>query len=514
MKECGRFRLISPLMLLACALCALGAAGRSTAAAAPEAPPTLSSVSEWTCDLRPLWRGIDLDLGESATVELSDGSQATVKLLGLTETRDDVRDAVRRAEVEVEVNGERATIVSATYHLPTTVGGVQVDCPITGGHLSNSRENNWRLGKDARLRLWPGGSPWIRRGTFVYPVEQRWFASDTQIGNEPVFVDGPEPVQKENIYYHNGLDLGGVEGAVPVLASVDGLVVQAREEKLADAYASLRYDKVSIMDRRGWLHGYYHLQSIEPWVKPGVIVKMGQRIGTLGKESHSGGWAHLHFGLWNRQPSRRNGSDEGYAFIWQAYVDQYSPDVIAVARPHHLLWARQTARLDGSRSWSASGKIAAYDWTFTDGGTASGPIIERRYDRPGVYSEVLKITDGAGHVGYDFAVVQVLDRDNPDRNPPSINAAYWPTFDLKAGQDITFAVRTFKTTHGEEAWDFGDGSAGVTTKSDGCVDPLAKDGYAHTTHRYERPGDYIVTVRRANEHSAEAIGHLHVTVGE
>jgi hypothetical protein len=331
------------------------------------------------------------------------------------------------------------------------------------------------------------------------------------MANEPTFVDGPESPDVPTIYYHNGLDLGGSEGDVPVLAAADGLIVQAGEERLPGARVSTRYDKVSILDRRGWLLGYYHLHSIDPSIVPGVIVKMGRPIGVLGKEGHSGGWSHLHFGLWNPQPSGRNGSGEMYAYAWQAYVRQHAPDVLAVARPHHLIWAGQTARLDGSRSWSAHGEIARFEWTFTDGSTAEGPVTQRRYDTPGVYSEILKVTDADGNAGYDFAVVQVIGRDETNGRPPSIHATYWPTMDLKPGQAITFKVRAFGTTHGEEAWDFGDGTA-ATTKSDGCVDPMAADGYARTSHAYDRAGDYIVTVRRADGHGLEAIGHLHVDI--
>src|SRR5436305_36301 len=79
--------------------------------------------------LEPLLRAVDLNVGESQTVELADGTRAAVQLLDLKETRDDVRHAVRRAEVRVRVNGREATLVSANYRLPVTVGGVQIDCP-------------------------------------------------------------------------------------------------------------------------------------------------------------------------------------------------------------------------------------------------------------------------------------------------------------------------------------------------------------------------------------------------
>ena len=49
---------------------------------------------------------------------------------------------------------------------------------------------------------------------------------------------------------------------------------------------------------------------------------------------------------------------------------------------------------------------------------------------------------------------------------------------IKPGDAITFKVRTFRTTEGEETWDFGDGTPAVKVKSDGNVKPLAKDGYA------------------------------------
>ena len=32
----------------------------------------------------------------------------------------------------------------------------------------------------------------------------------------------------------------------------------------------------------------------------------------------------------------------------------YEPKIIAVARPHHLLWTGETVTLDGSKSWSAA----------------------------------------------------------------------------------------------------------------------------------------------------------------
>ncbi|MDP2895301.1 MAG: PKD domain-containing protein [bacterium] len=462
----------------------------------------------------PLVRAVELNVGESQEVELCDGTKAHVKLLSLEDMRDSLRDAVRAATVTVEVNGQSATLTCSTYHLPKTLAGVLIDCPITKGYLKNSRDA-WGLAKDARLRLWPEGSPLTAPETFAYSVKQRWFASDTQMANEPTFVDGGEQPDQKNIYYHYGLDFGGAEGIVDVVAATDGLVVSAGDSILPgyeNTPAAPRYDVIYVLDDQGWYYRYSHLYTIDPTVQPGRQVKMGQKIGVLGKEGGSGGWSHLHFDIQSRQPSGKWGTQEAYAFVWEAYLREYAPKLIAVARPHCLAWTGEKVTLDGTRSWSESGSIAGYDWTFCDGTTASGQKVERAYSQPGTYSEILKVADDEGRVAYDFAVVQIIDKEHPDQLPSSIHAVYAPTFGIKPGDPITFKVRTFRTTFDNETWDFGDGSPPVAVKSDGNVKPLAKDGYAVTAHSYEKPGDYIVRVERSNEHGHKAVGRLHVRV--
>jgi hypothetical protein len=68
-------------------------------------------------------------------------------------------------------------------------------------------------------------------------------------------------------------------------------------------------------------------------------------------------------------------------------------------------------------------------------------------------------------------------------------------------------VRTFGRTNGEETWNFGDGSAPRTTRSDGNAVKLAKDGYATIKHTYKKSGDYIITIR-----NGPATTHLWIPV--
>lgn len=459
---------------------------------------------------------VDLDAGMTEPVQLTKGKTANVKLLSTSEIRDQIRNAVRSSVVDVEINGERASLTCGNYRLPVAIGGVQVDCAITRPYYTNSNADHWHLTRLARLRLWPAGAPLLPPGSMVYPLRQRWFATPTQMANEPTYVDGGEGFDSRRIYYHSGLDIGGAEGLTEVISATDGVAVGVGkailEEHKAGTFGS-RYDTVSVLDNRGWYHCYLHLQSIDPALKLGGPVKMGQAIGILGKEGDSGGWSHLHYEIRGRQPSGEIGTVEGYALLWEAYGREHRPDVIAVARPHHLALIGEKVTLDGSRSWSSHGKVARYEWTFTDGGTASGMRIDRTYTRPGNYSEILKVTDSQGHVAWDFATVDIVDPAHHDRLPPAIHAAYWPTFDLHPAQTVTFKVRTFGTTDGEEMWDFGDGTAKATTKSDGNVRALNKDGYAATTHAFSKPGDYLVRVERANARGEKAVCLLWVRVG-
>ena len=72
-----------------------------------------------------------------------------------------------------------------------------------------------------------------------------------------------------------------------------------------------------------------------------------------------------------------------------------------------------------------------------------GRRIERTYDKPGEYSEILKVVDAKGNVDYDFAVVLVIDRKLDGKFSPTIHASYAPTLGIRPGDPITFKVRTF-----------------------------------------------------------------------
>jgi len=167
-----------------------------------------------------------------------------------------------------------------------------------------------------------------------------------------------KPGMDASIYYHYGLDIGGAEALIDVVAATSGLVVSVGKETLpgyADTPVSPRYDVIYLLDDRGWFYRYSHLHTILPEIRPGTKVKMGQKLGLLGKEGGSGGWSHLHFDISSRQPSGKWGIIDGYAFLWEAYLREHKPQLLAVARPHSFVAVGEEVTLDGSRSWSATG---------------------------------------------------------------------------------------------------------------------------------------------------------------
>ena len=481
----------------------------------------LSFILSVSCNsnskLTPIRVIAELNIGEMKDVELRNGEEVKLKLLQIDVIRDSLRNAIRSANVKVSVDGTEITLSSANYNLPVTIGKVQIDCPVIKQYISNSSQDSWQLNKDARFRLWPKGSPLIKPGTFGYPVKQEWLASMSQSGNEPCFVDWGEKLTDKKIYYHSGHDIGGAEGLDEIVSATSGLVISANNDTLkgyGDFPGDIRMDVVYIVDDRGWYYRYSHLDSTDPAIKPGAFMKMGQRIGFMGKQGGSGGWVHLHFDISYKETATGDwGVEEAYPYLWESYTLQYNPELIAVARPHYLVWTGQEITLDGRKSRSITGDIVSYEWTFCDGTTAKGAVQMKSYKKPGEYSEILKVTDSNGNIDYDFTVIQVYDRNNPEKTIPAIQPAYHPSLNINPGVPVTFLVRTFNTDVSNEIWDFGDGSPQVTVKSE-TVDRknYTKGKFAETVHSFSKPGHYIIRVERSDESGQKAIAHLHVIV--
>ncbi|MEW6356250.1 MAG: PKD domain-containing protein [Planctomycetota bacterium] len=475
-------------------------------------------------------RTVDLSIGEMAEVALAGGKTRRIKLLSVHEPRCAVRGVIRFPKVTLDVDGERADVPAALYHMPQVVNGVRIGCSVTGGVAEDAerKQECYALDKDARIRCWPADGPLFDKTPLVYPARQRWFASMTQMANERTYVDAGElPLNRPDaaIYHHWGMDIGGHDRAVPIVAARAGTVVVRGEQTtpdFADAAGVPRYDRVVVRDEDGWDFLYSHLDMIAPTVRLGAPIEAGAPVGALGKEGSSGGWAHLHFGIKCIQPSGRPGQVEGYPFLVEAYLNEHPGALLACARPHRAAGVGEEIELDGSRSICDGGKITSYRWTLHNRETVDGVRVKVSYDREGMYSEMLTVTDDRGQTDVDFCVVQILPQDgDPAKTPPTMHLTYYPTENIRPGQPIAFKARTFfkgafaVNQGGEELWDFGDGTTATTCSgAPGRGTACAEKDFDERWHAYDKPGRYIVTVRRTGTNGLTATAQLKVEVEE
>jgi len=140
-----------------------------------------------------------------------------------------------------------------------------------------------------------------------------------------------------------------------------------------------------------------------------------------------------------------------------------------------------TASFDGTLSYAPKGKIVSYNWTFGDGGGATGPHATHEYKSNGTYVVQLTVIDAQGVSNSSTMTVQALDP------PPVATFTYSPKsvmngeYVVGASEWITFDGSD-STDDGQIVsydWNFGDGetAAGQVVK-----------------HRYLWPGTYNVVL--------------------
>jgi PKD repeat protein len=130
---------------------------------------------------------------------------------------------------------------------------------------------------------------------------------------------------------------------------------------------------------------------------------------------------------------------------------------------------------------AANNPIASYNWSFGEGGTASGRIAQYRYSTAGTYVVSLTVTDGSGRTATTTRSVTV-----GASTLPTANFTFSPLAP-RVGTGVSFnASSSFTTEPGRDiasyTWDFGDGS------------PLETTGNPIVFHAFGAPANYRVTL--------------------
>jgi PKD repeat protein len=140
-----------------------------------------------------------------------------------------------------------------------------------------------------------------------------------------------------------------------------------------------------------------------------------------------------------------------------------------------------TSSFDATLSYDPNGDIASYVWTFGDGSTDSGPVVDHVYEQNGVFEVTLTVFDSEGQTAKTSLSVRAL---NP---PPTAEFSYTPRSTMEdelivsASEVITFdGTASFDD---EEVvcyeWYFGD-----TETAEGPT----------VQHKYLYPGTYNVVL--------------------
>lgn len=451
------------------------------------------SLSAATTDANPQPQLVEINSGETVKVTLPGGKQKTLRLESLREHTEPyyesvgtrVVNAIVKADLVLEVDGVRATLTGGPFRLPVVVNGLAI-------LLSNTR--NWgggivasSLTKDVRLEVADLPSRWTSAPNLTFPIHNyRWHAMNYQHTFLAVAVN------QAKLYYHRGEDMGMIPDKEKCLAMTDLEVV-----KVPGPNGDGGSNGVVLKNSAGYTVRYAHMNApnILPSLQPGVKVTGGSTLGLTGNtwQGKPVSDPHLHVDLHDPASETLRHS---FPLMAAAYRASFPREPLPIAGGWRHLYAGESIELDGSLSLAANGRtLRSFQWRFTDGTKAKGKTVTRRYDTPGTYSEQLTVTDDKGKSDSDFVEVFVLPKE-PKKGPPFAWINYYPVRAIKPGTEVAFLTRFSNLK--DLTIDFGDGQSV----------PWA----LNTTHRYQKAGIYLVTVKGQDAGSGPGTFHVRVIV--
>ena len=262
--------------------------------------------------------------------------------------------------------------------------------------------------------------PWYDPGRFAFPIKDyRWGCAN--------FLNawlGFHDMSAGKLYYHYGVDLGGMYPKHHRLVSM----IPNAEVLSYGAGVSIRNSEFEIL--------YYHMVDRclrEDLGVVGSVLDRGEMFGYLGN-SGCGNDAHVHIDMRYVSDPKRN--INCFPILVQAYLEKYDEPLSFPGHKRHC-YVADTIELEGSLSVAPRGRsITSYEWTFTDGTTATAANVRRTYGAPGAYAEELTVTDSAGKRSSNYVMAFVYDRQNPTDAPYADSLSHFPARGIVPGTPL------------------------------------------------------------------------------
>ena len=417
---------------------------------------------------------VALDVGDEHSFTLNNGSQRVIRLVSVEEHRDDVVKLIRRAEVDVTIDGKAVQLLCAPYVMPTVVDGLRILADTTSGFL--------RIPGRVQFSLWDATDPVVDADRLCFPLPRyRLFSHGMQAYNEVVHLGSRDGNPGGPSFYHNyGVDFAGYEGRQEVVSCVDGLVVAPGPNDRDNGDLIVR-------EEAGFFWHYGHLDVILPNVKRGARVKKGDPVGLVGKKGASGNFAHLHVGTYLSQADlearRSNCMLNLYPWLVTLYHRQ-AGGPFALARPHHVVCTGEEVRFDAANCLIGNGPALSYRWEFHDGQVVRQSRATKVFDKPGTYMAALWTEADNGSRDVDFCKVKVFTNASPESVVPTIFMTHVPAARIVVDQPVLF-----------RCWVQGSNSRGMSISFDDgtVIEPYLSD--QELEHSFKTPGIHAVTAQ-------------------
>ncbi len=411
-----------------------------------------------------------LDIGQTCTDTFGGTACRSVKLLDVVDNYEmgywqgGLRKICYKSIITLAVDGVEGTVGCGPFYMPVVINGLRICGELTRPFTIDSTAIP-EMSEAVLLSAKDASMPWYDPGRFAFPIKDyRWGCAN--------FLNawlGFHDMSAGKLYYHYGVDLGGMYPKHHRLVSM----IPNAEVLSYGAGVSIRNSEFEIL--------YYHMvdRHLRQDLGVGSVLDRGETFGYLGN-SGCGNDAHVHIDMRYVSDPKRN--INCFPILVQAYLEEYDEPLSFPGHKRHC-HAADTIELEGSLSVAPRGRsITSYEWTFTDGTTATAANVRRTYGTPGTYTEELTVTDSAGKRSSNYVMVFVYDRENPTDAPYADSLSHFPVRGIVSGTPVAIYFHGRNMTSNFSI-DYGDG-----------VVEAASD-HGTKAHSYSRPGDYVITYK-------------------